>query len=409
MTFNESKHFSSILEALKKITRKRKLSVSIHSRAQLMLLIMKTKNISFISRVHDCSREKVRRWRDRALTLIIEWSEEDICDEKMLEDILIMLADRYRSGAPPTFSAEETCIIVALALEEPSESGLPISIWSATDLADEAERREIVKSISPSTISRMLREISVRPHKSKYWLNPNIECQVEFEKQVKEICETYARAEELSKNNTIVISIDEKTGMQATERCAPDKPMQPGSPVKIEFEYLRHGCRCLTPSFNILTGKIIAYQLGETRTSKEFVLHIKDTVATSPDSNWVFVMDQLNTHKSAELVEYFAQGNGYTRKLGKIRRYGILENQKKRAEFLSRSDQKLRIQYTPKHCSWMNQIEIWFGIFHRKALRRASFSSIDKLIERVESFIKYYNENMAHPFKWTYMGKALVA
>jgi len=121
------------------------------------------------------------------------------------------------------------------------------------------------------------------------------------------------------------------------------------------------------------------------------------------------VMDQLNTHKSEGLVRLFAKINGYKGNLGKKGKHGILENQKTRAEFLTKKNQKIRIQFTPKHCSWMNQIEIWFGIFHRKTLRRKSFKSIKELVQRTKDFIEYYNNTMAKPFMWTYKGKPLMS
>ena len=305
------------------------------------------------------------------------------------------------------FTAEQVCSIVAIALKKPEDCGRPITFWSSREIADEAVLQNIVKSISPSTVGNILRNISVRPHKSKYWLNPKIENQEKFREDLKVISDLYARADVLKSENTKLVSVDEKTSMQANERIALDKPMVPGSDVKIEFEYKRHGTQCLTPTFDVQNGKIISHKIGETRTEIEFVEHIMDTVSIAPNSNWIFVMDQLNTHKSEGLVRYFAEVNGFIGDLGIKGEKGILKNQETRAEFLTKLDQKIRIQYTPKHCSWMNQIEIWFGIFHRKALRRRSFNSIIDLVEKTNQFIEYYNRTMAKPFSWTYKGKAL--
>ena len=211
----------------------------------------------------------------------------------------------------------------------------------------------------------------------------------------------------LRENNTILVSVDEKTGMQALERNAIDKPMKLGSPAKIEYEYTRHGTQCLTPTFDIHTGQIINYQIGLTRNEEDFVKHIKETIETAPDSNWIFIMDQLNTHKSEGLVRLFAEINKFDGDLGEKGISGILKSMESREEFLTRKNQKLQINYTPKHCSWMNQIEIWFGIMHRKVLKRKSFGSIEQLVVNVKEFIKYYNEHMAKPFKWTYEGKPM--
>ena len=319
-----------------------------------------------------------------------------------------MLENKPRSGRPCEFTPEQICLVIKIALEKPEDSQRPISYWTAREISEEAINRNIIDYISASTVSNLLRKIDIRPHKSRYWLNPKIIDEATFRKEIKEICDIYGNVKKLKEENTIVVSIDEKTGMQATQRIAPDKPVRKGSVAKLEFEYKRHGTQCLIPSFEVLTGKILNYHIGLTRTEDVFVEHIKNTINTSPDSNWIIVMDQLNTHKSESLVRLFAEINSYKCSLGEKGKNGILENQKTRMEFLTKKHQKIRIQYTPKHCSWMNQIEIWFGIFHRKTLNRKSFKSINELVQRTQDFIEYYNKTMAKPFKWTYQGKPLM-
>ena len=291
-----------------------------------------------------------------------------------------MLENKPRSGRPCEFTPEQICLIIKIALEAPEDSQRPISYWTAREISQEAININLVEYISASTVSNLLRKIDIRPHKSRYWLNPKIHDEATFRKEVKEICDIYGDVEKLKKENTRVVSIDEKTGMQATERIAPDKPVKKGQVAKLEFEYKRHGTQCLIPSFDVLTGKILNYHIGFTRTEDVFVEHIKDTINVSPKSKWILIMDQLNTHKSEGLVRLFAEINGYKGDLGKKRKSGILENQKTRTEFLTKKNQKIRIQFTPKHCSWMNQIEIWFGIFHKKTLRRKSFKRFCRLV-----------------------------
>jgi hypothetical protein len=363
-------------------------------------------NNATIAKMRSSSGKTVKRWRDKALSLFNSWIKNPPKEEEDAKnEILNMLEDKPRSGAPPKFSTVNVCLILSVALEKPEDCGRPISFWSTRELADEVVLRGIVENISKSTIGNILRAAIVRPHKSQYWLNPNIECKEEFKKNIDDVCDLYRDSKKLALKNTKLVSIDEKTGMQAISRCSPDKPMMLNSDVKIEFEYKRNGTQCLTPTFDILTGKIIAYQIREKRTEPDFVEHIMETVETSPDSNWIFVMDQLNTHKSEGLVKYFAKINGYSGDLGIKGEKGILKSMSSREEFLTKKDGKLRIQYTPKHCSWMNQIEVWLGIFDRKALRRASFESVELLVKRTEDFIEYYNETMAKPFKWLYAGK----
>ena len=169
------------------------------------------------------------------------------------------------------------------------------------------------------------------------------------------------------------------------------------------------GTQALIPSFEVGTGKIIAHHIGDTRTEDDFASLIELTINLDSDAEWIFVADQLNTHKSEALVRLIAKKLGIEDELGKKGKNGILENLKTRESFLADSSHRIRFLYTPKHCSWLNQIEIWFGILTRKILKSGNFKSIDELQARVESFIEYYNITMAKVFKWTYRGKLLQA
>lgn len=364
---------------------------------------------SIVADMCNCSHKKVKRWRERAVSFFKSFVATDGDEAPFEAALLAVTQDRHRSGAPSFFSPDQICMIVALALESPEGSLRPISFWSTREIAEEAQKRGIVTSISTSKVGEILREIDVRPHKSRYWLNPKIDDEAAFRKAIEEICDVYLNAESLRESNIIVASIDKKTGMKALERIAPDKPVMPGSPAKLEYEYARHGTQCLTPTLDILTGKRISHQIGSTRNESDFVRHMKNTIATSPHSNWIFVMGQLNTHKSEGLVSLFAKENKYKGCLGEKGKEGVLKSMESREEFLTKKGNKPQIQFTPKHCSWMNQIEIWFGVIDRKALKRRSFGTINELIKRVGEFIEYYNSTMAKPFKWTYEGKPLRA
>ncbi|MEZ5477307.1 MAG: transposase [Thiolinea sp.] len=205
------------------------------------------------------------------------------------------------------------------------------------------------------------------------------------------------------------MSTDEKTGIQAKERIHPDQPPEPGQPERHEFEYTRHGTQCLIANFEVATGQVIAPTIGETRTEEDFVRHIKQTVELAVDDHWVFITDQLNTHKSAQLVEYVAQACGIQTPLGKKGKQGILKNMASRKAFLEDPSHRIRFVFTPKHCSWLNQVEIWFGIVSRKLLKRGSFTSKENLNQRIRAFIEHFNRYLAKPFQWTYIGKPLVS
>lgn len=184
--------------------------------------------------------------------------------------------------------------------------------------------------------------------------------------------------------------------------------MKKGIVERREFEYKRHGTLSLIVSRDIVTGQILAPALGPTRNEADFLAHIQTLVATDPQvRRWHIVCDNLNTHQSASLVEWIAEISEITTDLGVKGETGVLALQDRRAVFLSDPTHKVVFHYTPKHSSWMNQVEIWLSILMRKLLKRGSFSSVHDLQTKILAFIDYYNRTMAKPFKWTYQGKAL--
>jgi transposase len=199
------------------------------------------------------------------------------------------------------------------------------------------------------------------------------------------------------------------TGVQALERKHLGLPMQPGAVERREFEYTRHGTLTFILSRDVVTGQVLTPYAGATRTEADFLAHVQAVVASDPTARrWHFVVDNLNVHLSASLVRWAASESDLDLDLGEKGKSGILHNKKSRAAFLSDPSHRIVFHYTPKHCSWLNQIEIWLGILVRKLLKRGSFSSLDQLKAKVLAFIDYYNASMAKPYKWTYQGKPLV-
>jgi transposase len=218
----------------------------------------------------------------------------------------------------------------------------------------------------------------------------------------------YHDAPALAKQGECTVSTDELTGVQALERTHPGLPLAPGHVQRREFDYERHGTRCFILSRDVVTGKLLTPFCGPTRTEEDFLAHLQALVATDQEIiRWHIVCDNLNIHQSQALVRRVAQISGIEKDLGKKGEYGILALMPRRAAFLSDPSHTVVFHYTPKHSSWLNQIEIWLSILARKVLKRGSFTSIQDLEAKVLAFIDYYNATMAKPFKWTSQGKAL--
>lgn len=379
-------------------------------RAKIILSLFHGRKKSQIAKSLETRRKVVYKW------LKVWLGEEDrlkIAEKQGVEDkelcvlIISVLSDAPRPGCPIKFTAEQMAQIVALACEKPENSGIPINYWDSKTLAREAVSREIVQDISPRTVGRLLKDLYIKPHLSRYWLNANPEDPELFQQQIEMICQLYLKASELFANNIKLICVDEKTGIQALEHMFPAKPVMPGSVEKVEHNYKRNGTVCLIANFEVATGKITTATIGPTRTEKDFLKHIQETVSDDPKGNWIFIMDQLNTHKSESLVRFIAQQCNIDADLGEKGKRGILKSLKTREAFLSDPSHRIRIVYTPKHTSWMNQVEIWFSILVRRLLKRSSFKSTEELKAKILNFIEYFNAVMAKPFKWTYTGRPL--
>jgi DDE superfamily endonuclease len=298
------------------------------------------------------------------------------------------------------FPPEDRHKVVVLATTKPAELGLPISHWSLEDLAVQILKDAHYRDMSRSTINRILNSNDLKPHRCTQWLHSD---DPDFERKALDIAHLYLDAPRLYQQRELVLCTDEKTSIQALERKHPGRPMTPGQPERREFEYIRHGTRCLIASLAVATGQIIG-DLSPRRGSRDFCRHLRQTAAQFPEfQRFHWVMDNLNTHWNLSLCRCIAQLSGVEFDPKKLRTGA------QRRAFLTDPGHKHVIHYTPKHGSWLNQIEIWFGVLEKRVIRRGNFVSKADLTRRILAYIAYYNENLAHPYRWTYTGQPLAA
>ena len=253
-------------------------------------------------------------------------------------------------------------------------------------------------------------EAALKPHQSRSWLNHHrAEEPAPFDADVQAICELSQQAPQLHEHGVQVVSTDEQTGIQANERAQPTRPMKPGLVERVEFEYSRHGTQALIANVEVATGQVMTPSVGPTRTEEDVVSHVERTIAGDPAAAWMFIVDRLNTHQSESLVRCVANQCGVDGELGVKGKAGIFESMPTRAAFLQDPTPRIRLVYTPTHTSWLNQVEIWFGILVRRLLKRGRFTSVTDLRQRILDFIEYFNKTMAKPFTWTYAGRPLAA
>lgn len=338
---------------LEAIVRRRQPSHWLVVRAKVILLSARRLPILTICASLSLDRQVVRRWRKRYIAGGIE-----------------SLRDRPRAGRPTMVVACVWQKVATLVVQSPTKFGLPFARWSVRDLSVFIERR-YGWTVSRSSLSRFLRSMALKPHRVRYWLNPT---DPDFDKKAAVICHLYVAPPA----KTVVLSLDEKPGVQALERRYPSKPIAPGRAARMEFEYRRHGTRNVFAAFNIRTGHVIVEVTPDRSTQRviAFLDHILRVYRRGPI---VIITDNIHTRRGEDARAWL------------------------------RKHPRVSFVFTPFHGSWLNQVEIWFGILTAKALRNRSFESVRHLAKAIVAFAAHWNRYLARPFEWTYTGKVLAA
>ncbi|MCA1678875.1 MAG: IS630 family transposase [Actinobacteria bacterium] len=338
---------------LERIVRASSCEVRMVERARIVLLAAEGMTGEQICEQVGCSLPTVVKWRGRYAALGIEG-----------------LRDAPRPGAPLTHGPEIRALLIAKACTrpEPSEQGARRERWTYEELGEAV-------GMSGSQAHAILSRAAIKPHLTDYWIMSDFS-KPEFEERIGEICGLYVDPPE----NVLVVSIDEKTGIQAKSPTKPDQPPQPGKPARREHEYKRNGTQCLFACLNVQDGDVLAMP-SKTRNQFDLIRFLdllEEEIPIVEGQQIVAITDNLST-RGTENVHNWLEAHP-----------------------------RWRFQFTPTHASWLNQVEIFFSILWRRLLKHGIFTSETDLAEQMLAFVETYNQT-AKPFKWTYTGKVLEA
>lgn len=317
-------------------------------RAKIALMADEGQTTAAIAASLDRSLPSVSKWRGRV-------AQQGVAG----------LREVQRPGRPRRIGEAQRLQLLALACEPAEDRGR--ATLTLDELCERAVGRGVVPHISRSHLQRILQAGDVRPHRVRQWLHSP---DPQFRDKVNVICELYRQAPP----GAVVLSIDEKTGIQAIERKHADRAPQPGRARRREFEYIRHGTQALTAALDVHSGRLLG-RCTDRRTQAELVDFMEEVARAYPQGTVHVVWDNLNTHRAQAVWEHFNARHG--------------------GRFV--------FHFTPLHASWVNQIELLFGIYARRVLRHASHTSTAHLRERTEAFIAQRNR-APKPFRWTFAG-----
>ncbi|WP_158677792.1 IS630 family transposase [Streptomyces sp. SPB074] len=312
-------------------------------RARIVLLAAAGRPTTAIAAELGCSVPTVRTWRER-------FRRRGVAG----------LFDRPRSGRPEQHGPSARLAVVATAASVPPEGATP---WTRATIAAHLAERGLV--LSPSTVGRVLAEAKVRPHRGRGWLNRADDDA--FWAQAGAVCHLYLDIPP----GTLLVSVDEKTGIQAKSRRYPTRRTRPGQAERREFEYRRHGTVSIVAAMDVATGQVLAERIGR-NDSATFIAFLRLLHRlTDPALRLHLIMDNSSSHTSRATRAWLA------------------------------AHPRITITHTPKHASWLNMVEQWFGILTRRLLRRGDFTSRKDLEAQITAFTIRHNRT-ARPYQWRY-------
>jgi len=343
---------------LRGVLRHQRVEARLYRRARIVLLAAAGESISGIARQVGTNRLRAGQWLRRFKRRRIEG-----------------LQDLVRSGRPLKITPLERHQVIAAACRCPKDFGVQRVVWTHESLRQAMISARLVRSISTSEVGRILEQAEIKPHRVKMWCHSKDPA---FQEKMRAIVRLYVKRP----RGEPVLCIDEKTGMQALSRSRDLQPAKPGRSARFEFEYRRNGTRCLFACFNIGSGNVLG-RCTASRTRADFLSFLDLVASVYRQPRVHIILDNLNTHKDTNQGEFLTEWN---------KLHG----------------NRFVFHYTPTHGSWLNQVELWFGIVSRRVLRHGNFHSPDELIRAVQAFIRTWNRAEAHPFRWTYDGLPLV-
>jgi transposase len=340
-----------MLGAMLALQRKPTAPAGIVRRARAVILLAQGEGYASTARKVGLSERHTHKWAAR-----------------VVEHGLAGLEDKPRPGRKPTFSSAVALHLVKMACEMPDLRGRSLSQWDCTELARQLVAEEVVSSISPQSVRRILDSHRLKPWRHHLWLSPKAPRDAAFAAAVLNLSDLYTRP---LAPNEIVLCVDEKTSLQPRTRKAKTLPPEPGKPMRVEGEYQRKGALNLFAAFDTRSGKVYHTTAERKRQVDFMVLLDKLEREIDPAITAIhIVLDNLRMHKGKQVQAWLVQ------------------------------HPRFQFHHPPVHCSWMNQVEQWFSILQRKRFGITNFADKQDLAERLDAFVREWNTH-AHPFRWS--------